>query len=283
MRKRTSLIEQLFFWGGLLGLSVYVLLPIGNMILASIKPLEEIQVTGANFLPSRYDLGTYVRMWKTVPLLGYIKNSFIIIGIATMLSVLISIFAGYVLQRFVFPGKKSFGNYLITAQMLPNFLLLLPIYLLFVAVRKYLGFPLVGTYQGVILTYMTFALPFSIWMMRGFFETIPRELEEAAYIDGCGVVRALFTIIVPVSVPGIISVALYSFLLGWEEVLFASVLTNKATRTVAVGLRNYSSTTSTYWNEMMAAAVAVTVPIVIMFLVLQRYFIKGLTAGSVKG
>jgi multiple sugar transport system permease protein len=157
------------------------------------------------------------------------------------------------------------------------------VYLLFVAIRKYLGFPLVGTYQGVILTYMTFALPFSIWMMRGFFETIPRELEEAAYIDGCGVVRALFTIIVPVSIPGIISVALYSFLLGWEEVLFASVLTNKATRTVAVGLRNFSSTTSTYWNEMMAAAVAVTIPIVIIFLFLQRYFIRGLTAGSVKG
>ncbi|MEK3884966.1 carbohydrate ABC transporter permease [Paenibacillus sp. PL2-23] len=210
-------------------------------------------------------------------------NSFTIILTSTFLSVIVSIFAGYTLQRFVFRGKRLFGNFLITAQMFPGVLFLLPIYLMFIFLQTNFGIQLVGTHVGVILTYMTFALPFSIWMMKSYFESIPRELEEAAHIDGCSQIGIIFRIIIPVSLPGVIAVVIYSFLLGWEEVLFASILTDSETRTIAVGLRNYASTTSTYWNEMMAAAVTVTLPVVVIFLLLQKYLISGLTEGGVKG
>lgn len=264
-------------------LSVYVVLPLLNMVLASVKPLSEIQVSSGGFFPSRFDFGTYIRMWQTVPLSRYIVNSTIIVTTATALSIVMSILAGYALDRFRFRGRKVFGHFLVSAQTMPNFLILLPLYLIYVFIRTTFRIPMVGTYQGIIVTYLAFTLPFSIWMMKGFFETIPRELEEAAFIDGCGYVTTIRKIILPLSLPGVVAVAIYAFLLGWQEVLFSSVLTDQRTRTVAIGLRNYASATTIYWNEMMAAAVTVTIPIVILFVFLQRYFISGLTAGGVKG
>jgi multiple sugar transport system permease protein len=281
--KKKSIPGQIFFWFSIVVLCTYVLLPLINMAVASVKPLEEIQVITDSFFPRRWDFGTYTRMWKTVPLLHYIGNTFIIVGFATLFSMGASIFAGYAMQRFRFRAGKAFGNMLILAQMLPGILFLLPLYLLFNFIRLKLGVQLVGTHAGVIITYMTFSLPFSIWMMKSYFGAIPIELEEAAFIDGCGHFRTLFRIILPVSVPGIIAVGIYSFLVGWEEILFASVLTNAATRTLSVGLRNYASAQVVYWNEMMAAALCVTVPVVLIFLFLQKYLVMGLTAGSVKG
>lgn len=284
-KKLTSkrLIGFLAFWFSIAVLSVYVLLPLVNMIVASVKPLDQIQVIEGSFLPEKYDFGTYVRMWKTVPLIKYIANTSIIVSCATILSIVVSIFAGYALQRFRFRGNKTFGNMLIIAQMLPGILFLIPLYLLFSLIRTKLGLQLVGTHFGVVITYLTFSLPFSIWMMKSYFSAIPIELEEAALIDGCGYFRTLFSIILPVATPGVIAVGIYSFFVGWEEVLFASVLTNEGTRTISVGLRNYASAQIVYWNEMMAAALTVTVPVVIAFLFLQKYLVMGLTAGSVKG
>ncbi len=289
MKKRKAKALSDLLWGKILpwivlaGLSVYVILPLLNMIIASVKPLSEIQVSSGGLLPSRFDFGTYVRMWDTVPLLHYIINSLIIVSISTAISIVISVFAGYALDRFRFRGRRLFGHFLVSAQTMPNFLILLPLYLIYVFIRAVLRVPMVGTYQGVIITYLAFTLPFSIWMMKGFFETIPKELEEAAFIDGCGYIAAIRKIILPLTLPGVTAVAIYGFLLGWQEVLFASALTDSSTRTIAVGLRNYASTTSTYWNEMMAASVTVTIPIVLLFIFLQRYFISGLTAGGVKG
>lgn len=278
-----------FFWEKLLPtfiiviLSVYVILPLLNMIVASVKPLNEIQISKGGLWPSRFDFGTYVRMWSTVPLSKYILNSTIIVTISTAISIVVSVFAGYALDRFRFRGRKFFGHFLVSAQTMPNFLILLPLYLIYVFIRATFRIPMVGTYQGIIITYLAFTLPFSIWMMKGFFETIPRELEEAAFIDGCGYLTSIRKIILPLTVPGVTAVSIYAFLLGWQEVLFASALTDQSTRTISVGLRNYASTTSTYWNEMMAASVTVTIPIVAIFIFLQRYFISGLTAGGVKG
>ncbi len=283
MKKKHSVLSNIFFWTGLILISAYVLIPIFNVVLASVKPLEEIQVTGKSIFPSRFDFGTYQRVWTTVPLLQYIKNSLIVISCSTALSVIISIFAGFAMNRFRFRGKELFGNMLIVSQLTPQILMLLPIYLIYVTIKKYLGIQMVGTYQGLIILYLTFSIPFSIWMMKSYFTSIPVELEEAAFIDGCGYLQTIFRIIIPVSIPGVISVAIYSFLIGWEEVLFASVLTNNSTRTVAIGLRNYAAASTVYWNEMMAAAVTVTIPIIVVFIVIQKYLISGFTAGSVKG
>lgn len=273
---------NLFMVFSLAFLTIYVVLPIFTMVTASIKPLEDIQIISDSLIPDDFDFDTYRRMWKTVPLLKYIFNSIVVVGLSTFFSVIIAIVVGYVMDRFKFRGRKLFGNMLIFAQMLPGILFLLPLYLLFSLIYRTLGIKLVGTYQGLIITYMTFSLPFSIWMMKSYFHSIPVELEEAAYIDGCGYLKTLFRIVYPVAKPGVIAVAIYSFFVGWEEIMFASVLTNEATRTISVGLRTYSAAEIVYWNEMMAAAVTVTAPVLIAFLFLQKYLVAGLTAGGVK-
>ena len=276
------LLWKIFMIFSLIFLTIYVLAPLFTMITTSIKPLENIQIIEKSLIPDKYDLETYKRMWKTVPLLEYIINSLIVVGISTLLSVFVAIIVGYVMNRFTFIGKKLFGNMLIFAQLLPGILFLLPLYLLFTLVNRQIGLKLVGTYKGLIITYMTFALPFSIWMMKEYFHSVPKELEEAAYIDGCGYLRTLFRIVYPIARPGVIAVTIYSFFVGWEEIMFASVLTNAETRTISVGLRTYAAAEIVFWNEMMAAAVTVTLPVIIIFLFLQKYLVQGLTAGCVK-
>ena len=128
----------------------------------------------------------------------------------------------------------------------------------------------------------TFSLPFSIWMLIGYLDSVPRDLDEAALVDGCGPLGALFRVVVPAAIPGIVAVAVYAFMTAWGEVLFASVMTNDTTRTLAVGLQGYSTLNDVYWNQIMAASLVVSVPVVAGFLLLQRYLVAGLTAGAVK-
>jgi len=125
-------------------------------------------------------------------------------------------------------------------------------------------------------------LPFSIWMLAGYFESIPRELDEAAMVDGSGPMGALFRVILPAARPGIVAVGIYSFMTSWGEVLFASVLTNGNSQTLAIGLQQYSTQTNVYWNQIMAASLVVSIPVVVAFLFVQRQFVAGLTAGAVK-
>jgi multiple sugar transport system permease protein len=145
-----------------------------------------------------------------------------------------------------------------------------------------LGIDLYGSRPGLILTYLTFTLPFSIWMLVGYLDSVPRELDEAAAVDGNGPMGAFFRVVVPAAVPGIVAVLIYAFMTAWGEVLFASVLTDESTRTLAVGLQGYATQNNVYWNQIMAASLTVSVPVVVGFLLLQRYLVAGLTAGSVK-
>lgn len=166
--------------------------------------------------------------------------------------------------------------------MFPGILFLLPLYLLFVYADQNLGTNLVGTRTGLIVTYLTFSLPFAVWMLVGYFDTVPRDLDEAAKVDGAGPLRTLLQIIVPAATPGIVAVCIYAFMTAWGEVLFASVLTDTETRTLAVGLQAYSTEANVYWNQVMAASLVVSVPVVAGFLLLQRFLITGFTAGAVK-
>src|SRR5699024_2333484 len=171
---------------------------------------------------------------------------------------------------------------ILSTQMFPGILFLLPLFLIFVNIDQTIGLQLVGTRVGLIITYLTFTLPFSIWMLAGYLDGIPHELDEAAKVDGSSPVGALFRVVLPAARPGIVAVAIYAFMQSWGEILFASVLTTDSNRTLAVGLQLYSTQTNVYWNQIMAASVAVSVPVVIGFLLAQRSFVAGLTAGSVK-
>jgi multiple sugar transport system permease protein len=134
----------------------------------------------------------------------------------------------------------------------------------------------------LVVTYLTFSLPFAIWMLAGYFDGIPRDLDEAAKVDGNGPMGALWRVVLPAARPGLVAVAIYSFMTSWGEVLFASVMTTDANRTLAVGLQLYSTQTNVYWNQIMAASLVVSIPVVVGFLLLQRNFVAGLTAGAVK-
>ncbi|WP_338693253.1 carbohydrate ABC transporter permease [Streptomyces sp. Q6] len=273
-----------FLWGRrvfLTLLTVFVLLPVFVMVSSSLKPLQDVQGE-FHWIPSSLTIRPYIDIWSTVPLATYFTNSVIVAGAATVCSVIIAVFAAYAVSRYRFRGKRVFTVTVLSTQMLPGILFLLPLFLIYVNIGNATGIALFGSRGGLILTYMTFTLPFSIWMLIGYFESVPRDLDEAALVDGCGPLGALFRIIVPAAIPGIVAVAVYSFMTAWGEVLFASVMTNEQTRTLSVGLGAYANLNDVYWNQIMAASLVVSVPVVAGFLLLQRYLVTGLTAGAVK-
>ncbi|MFD3324896.1 carbohydrate ABC transporter permease [Streptomyces sp. NPDC058701] len=275
---KSFLVSRLVFLTLLTG---FVLLPVYVMISSSLKPLQD--VSGKfQWIPSGLTIQPYFDIWKTVPLGHYFMNSLIVAGAATVFSVVIAIFAAYAVSRYSFRGKRVFTVTVLSTQMFPGILFLLPLFLIYVNIGNVTGIALFGSRIGLILTYLTFSLPFSIWMLIGYFDSVPRDLDEAAKVDGCGPLGALFRVIVPAAIPGIVAVAVYAFMTAWGEVLFASVMTNDATRTLAVGLQGYSTQNDVYWNQVMAASLVVSLPVVGGFLLLQRYLVTGLTAGAVK-
>lgn len=262
-------------------LSLFVGLPLYVMVTSSLKPLSDVQGL-FTWIPSRLTVEPFFAIWKTVPLADYFVNSLVVSLAATVFSVLVAILAAFALSRWAFTGRTVFSTTVLATQMFPGVLFLLPLYIIFVNIDSATGIALVGTRVGLIITYLTFSLPFAIWMLTGYFNGIPRELDEAARVDGCGSWGVLFHAVLPAARPGVIAVAIYAFMTAWGEVLFASVMTTNENRTLAVGLRQYASQTNVYWNQIMAASLVVSVPVVIAFLVLQRNFVAGLTAGAVK-
>lgn len=285
MRPRSPMAApRSFLWTRRIFLTVlttFVVLPVYVMVSSSMKPLED--VSGKfEWIPSHFTLSPYADIWETVPLADYFVNSIIVAGAATVFSVAIAIFAAYAVSRYDFRGKRAFTVTVLSTQMFPGILFLLPLFLMYVNIGNATGIALFGSREGLILTYLTFSLPFAIWMLTGYFDSIPRELDEAAKVDGCGPVGALFRVIIPAARPGIVAVGIYAFMTAWGEVLFASVMTNDETRTLSVGLQGYATLNDVYWNQVMAASLVVSVPVVVGFLLLQRYLVAGLTAGAVK-
>jgi multiple sugar transport system permease protein len=262
-------------------LTVFVAVPVYVMLSSSLKPLQDV-AGEFHWIPGGLTIRPYIDIWSTVPLAHYFMNSLIVAGAATVCSVVIAIFAAYAVSRHEFRGKRVFTVTVLSTQMFPGILFLLPLFLIYVNIGNATGIALFGSRGGLILTYLTFSLPFAIWMLIGYFDSVPRDLDEAALVDGCGPLGALFRVVVPAAVPGIVAVAVYAFMTAWGEVLFASVMTNDTTRTLAVGLPAYATQNEVYWNQIMAASLVVSVPVVAGFLLLQRYLVAGLTAGAVK-
>jgi multiple sugar transport system permease protein len=262
-------------------LGLFALLPVYVMLTASVKPLPDVQ--GAfRWLPSHLTLTPFVDMWRTIPLMRYLVNSLIVSTTASVASVLVALLASYALSRYRFRGRQTFSVGVLSTQMFPGILFLLPLFVIFVSISQTTGINLYGSRTGLIITYMTFTLPFSIWMLAAYLDTVPRELDEAAKVDGNGPMGAFIKVVIPAAVPGIIAVLIYAFMTSWSEMLFASVLTNDSTRTLAVGLQGYATQNQVYWNQIMAASLTVSLPIVVGFLLLQRFLVAGMTAGSIK-
>jgi multiple sugar transport system permease protein len=266
---------------GLTLLGLFALLPVYVMLSASLKPLRDVQ--GAfRWFPSHLTVTPFIDMWQTIPLLRYLENSLIVSTTASVASVLVALLAAYAVSRYRFRGRQAFSITILSTQMFPGILFLLPLFVIFVNISQTTGINLYGSRTGLIITYMTFTLPFAIWMLAAYLDTVPRELDEAAKVDGNGPMGAFIKVVIPAAVPGIIAVLIYAFMTSWSEMLFASVLTNDSTRTLAVGLQGYATQNQVYWNQIMAASLTVSLPIVVGFLLLQRFLVAGMTAGSIK-
>ncbi|MFH1709538.1 MAG: ABC transporter permease subunit [bacterium] len=225
----------------------------------------------------------YVDMWYNIDFGLYMRNSLLICGISMIIAMIFATMAAYAFSRFKFPGSDIFGNLILATQMIPAIMYLIPLYIMFVKFNEVTGIPLKGTFPGIILIYSAFFIPFSIWILRGFFAAIPKELEEAARIDGCSQFQVFWHIVLPLAVPGILATGVYIFLTAWDELMFAWVLCNADTLTIPVGIRLFVGNYQNRFDLMMAAATVATLPVMVLFFMLQKYIIKGLTAGAVKG
>nr|WP_234344029.1 carbohydrate ABC transporter permease [Streptomyces sp. NRRL F-5123] len=266
---------------GLAVLAAAVLLPLYVMAVSSVKPLGDVEGP-FTWWPSHLTLRPYADMWRTVPLADYFVNSLVVSVCAAAASVVVALFAAYGVSRYRFAGRRTFLGTMLFTQILPGILFLLPLYLIYINIYRRFGLQLFATRTGLVVTYLTFSLPFAVWLLAGYLDSIPRELDEAAMVDGAGPLGVLLRVIVPVAAPGLATVSVYTFMTAWGEVLFASVLTDDHTRTLAVGLRAYAGQSDVFWNQVMAASLLVSAPVVIGFLALQRFLAQGLTAGAVQ-
>jgi len=221
---------------------------------------------------------SYVTLFKNTDFLLWTKNSIFVSLIVTLTGVIFASTSGYALSRFKFKGREFGMTAILTTQMFPATMLLLPFFILL----SYLG--LINSYIGLIIIYSSTALPFCIWQMKGYYDTIPPSLEESARIDGCSRFQAFYKIILPLSTPALVITALFSFMASWSEyVVAAIILQDPKLYTLPLGLKSFQASLSTQWGLYAAGAVVVSIPVIILFISLSKYLVSGLTMGSVKG
>lgn len=267
-----------FSYGILVFCSLIVLYPLAWMVLTSLKTLEETFVIPPVWLPEHPSLKTYGDIFVKYPIAAYFRNSVIVVAVTTVVSVVVSCMAGYAASRSRSRIKKPFMTFLLVLQMFPAVMLLVPYYKMLTAYR------LVDTLPGLILPNIAFTMPFCTWMMMGYFNTIPSELEQAAQIDGCNRYQSFIRVICPLTMPGVAATAIYSFIQVWNEYMFSQTLMKTETaKTLTVGIAQMVGEYRTLWNDMMAASVLTSLPLIIVFLFFQKQFIATLTSGAVKG
>ncbi len=222
-------------------------------------------------------------MWQTVDFEKYFVNSLIICGAAALVATAFAASAGYALARFRFRGARPFGLAVIGTQLVPGSLFLLPIFMGFIWLKQNTPVQLFDSQLGMVLVYTAFFTPVAIYFMRSFFLALPRELEDAAMVDGCSPFGAFVRVVLPNALPGLVATFVYAFLFAWDELLFVTALTQSRAETIPIGIRNFIGNYSQEYAQLMAAGVVSTIPVLLAFFLTQRWLVRGLTAGAVKG
>jgi multiple sugar transport system permease protein len=269
-------------WARRIGLTLltgFVAGPLYVMLSASLQPLADVS-RAFRWIPRHVTAQPYRDAWSAIPLGHYLADSAIIAASCTALACVLAAPAAYGCARYAFRGRTAFRAGLVATQLLPGVFFLLPLFLLYAQVYRSTGFRLIATFPGLVLVDLTFALPFAVWMLTGWFASMPVEPEEAAIVDGAGVVAVFVRIALPAATPGIAAVGTFAFALSWGEVLFASVLTNAHTMTVAVGLPALSGGSVPMWNVLMAASIIAALPVLAAVLLLQPTLERVLRAGQ---
>ena len=274
-----NLFEKILLYSGILLFMTFILLPFVEMFYASLRPLDHLFRSPYQFFSDDLSFWAYGEMWNTVPMLGrYIFNSFYLASCVTIITILFVIPAAYSYARFNFPGKNSSLYLLLAINMFSGAVLLIPLYKLL----RTLG--LLNSYQAMIVPGVAFLIPTSIWLLKSYFEKIPIDLEEAAFVDGASRLQILRHIITPLSTPGLVVVSLYIFIGAYaQQFLFAITFNSKKEyMPIPAGLYEFIGYQTIKWNEMMAASLVGIAPVLIVFIFLQKYIVEGLTAGAVK-
>ena len=276
---------DLWRWAGRIFLAVmllFTLLPMIWMLLTSFKSGFAALQFPPQWWPNEPTLASYKKLLDPTNSVGedflrFFWNSLFVSTMSTILSVIVAVPAAYAFSRFDFPGRKFLFFAVLLRNMFPAVVFLVPLFIL----MRLLG--LMNTHGSLILTYMTFGLPLAIWLLKGFYDNIPYQLEQAARIDGASRFQAFLLIIMPLSVPGIIATAIYAFIGAWNEYIFAYTFINRNDRlTLPIGIQRFFSESSSDFPGLMAASFIMSVPVVVLFLLLQRYFVRALTEGAVK-
>lgn len=269
-------------WITLALLLLFSLVPMAWMLSTSLKTQFAALQLPPEWIPSNPTLEHYARLINPANEMGqdfirYFWNSIFVSTMTTIAAVAIAVPAGYAFSKFRFPGRQGFFIAVLVRNMFPAVVFLIPLFIMMRAVG------LVDTHLALIITYLTFGLPLAIWLLKGFYDNIPTELEYAARIDGASRFQAFIRIIMPLSSPGIIATAIYAFIIAWNEYVYAlTFLQSRELLTLPIGLQRFFSEYVTNWPGLMAASFVMSIPVVVIFLVLQRFFVQALTEGAVK-
>ena len=267
-------------WMGLAALTLFAMLPFVWVFLASFKTRAELYATPIVYLPASLSVANYVEAWtsKLTPFSRFFANSLWVSSVTMVATTLVSILAGYALARFRFAGRQTFLLIFLATQMFPAVLLIAPL------LSQWYALGLIDTYQALIYSNFSFTVPFTVWMLVGYFESIPLELEESAMLDGCNRFGALCRVVLPLAAPGVAATAIFAFVASWSELLFAITFTSQTEmRTLSAGLLFMVGQYEIQWGQLSAGVIISTVPVAILFTYLQRHLIQGLSAGAVKG
>ena len=267
-------------WVGLAALTLFAMLPFVWVFLASFKTRAELYATPIVYLPASLSAANYVEAWtsKLTPFSRFFANSLWVSSVTMVATTLVSILAGYALARFRFAGRQTFLLIFLATQMFPAVLLIAPL------LSQWYALGLIDTYQALIYSNFSFTVPFTVWMLVGYFESIPLELEESAMLDGCNRFGALCRVVLPLAAPGVAATAIFAFVASWSELLFAITFTSQTEmRTLSAGLLFMVGQYEIQWGQLSAGVIISTVPVAILFTYLQRHLIQGLSAGAVKG
>ncbi len=276
--KSQSLGGRIGLYTALAFAALFAFFPIYWMLVTSLRPNTEVFAFPPTLLPQTVTLEHYQNFIRNPQLLRYLGNSVLVASVTAISSLLISTYAAYAFSKFRFRGRRSLMFLVLSAQMFPQALLLITLYLMFSRLQ------LLNTYLVLVLSFTTFTLPLCIWMLKGYFDQIPNDLIEAAKVDGANQLQIIHRVLLPITGPALVATGLFAFMRGWNDFIYALTLVGKDKQTLPPGLvLTYVGEFQSQWADMMAASLLVSLPLVIAFIIFQRHIVSGLTAGAVKG
>ncbi|NQY23892.1 MAG: carbohydrate ABC transporter permease [Campylobacteraceae bacterium] len=275
--KKKKIIRTIICWLVLLPVMLTVLFPFVVTVLTALKPRNELTQIPPNFLPSEFQWGNFIEVWQNTNIASSLLNSLFISTVATIIALVVAAPCAYAMTRFDFKGKTAYRFFLLVTQMLSPIVLVLGLFRLMV----YMG--VVDSLGFLSVIYAAFNIAFCVWMLQSYFETIPKDLEESAWIDGASRFRSLLTIFLPLALPAVVIVAMFTFVNSWNEFIIAfSTLRDSSSYTIQLGIIEMTGYYSVRWDYIMVSVIIATIPVAILFAWLQKHLVGGLTSGSVK-